>query len=92
MIPDHGPDDDFEFKHDGELYRLPPFRKVKAGVVRKVRKLEGLDAGYTLLELVCDERTLAAIDDMEMSEMDEVLTGWQQQSGIGLGESSGSSS
>lgn len=82
---------DYQFVHGGNTFSLPPFKSIKSGHIRAIRKLAGEDAMYTLLEQVAPEDSLAATDDMTIDELAEVIEGWTQHSGVGLGESSASS-
>lgn len=84
-------DDEFTFTHAGKTYRLPPFNRLKAGTVRKIRKLDDADATFTLLEKIADAKTLAAIDDMDIEELGDVMKAWKTHAGVSLGESDGSS-
>ena len=68
---------------------LPYMDKIKTGVIRKARKLDDTDAMFTIIESVADEATLAAIDDLDTSELNDLAEAWQK--GSPLGESSGSS-
>lgn len=76
---------------NGVEIRLPYLGKLKLGDVRKLRKLDDVDQLFTLLEMYCDEDQLAAIDDLEQEEASEFMSRWQDESGVGLGESKRSS-
>lgn len=84
-------EDLYEFEHNGERYTLPPYKSIKPGLMRRVRKLTDMDATFTILEEIAPKDTLAALDDMTMERFDEVITGWLEHSGITPGESSSSS-
>lgn len=84
--------DKFSFTHNGETYYLPHLKDVKAGVIRKARKAtDDVDRFFIIIEEVCGEDSpeLAAIDDMDGTELRETLGDWAK--GATLGESSGSS-
>lgn len=66
---------------------LPSLSYMKPGLIRKIRRLGDVDAMYTLLELVLDDKALAAIDDMDPDEYAALLEGWREHSGVSLGES-----
>ncbi|WP_037183833.1 hypothetical protein [Rhodococcoides fascians] len=54
---------DFEFTtEDGTKIVLPPFKSVKPGVMRKIRKLDQADQFFTILETVLDNRRQAEMD------------------------------
>ncbi|NIL86513.1 hypothetical protein RhoFasGS6_03917 [Rhodococcus fascians] len=54
---------DFSFTtEDGTKIVLPPFKSVKPGVMRKIRKLDQADQFFTILETVLDNRRQAEID------------------------------
>lgn len=78
----------FEWEHDGETLTLPPASKVKAGVIRKASKAP-TEVGqvFTVIEAIADGNALELIDDMEISELEEMFAAWQKHSGASLGES-----
>jgi hypothetical protein len=83
----------FTFEHNGKTFELPDPNTFKAGALRKSRKgIDPADKMFTLLEEVLgeDSEVLAAIDDMEAEELNEIVNGWLK--GVSLGESSSSSS
>jgi hypothetical protein len=82
----------YQFERGGETYELPAFGSLKSGVIRRIRNMDLGDAFYELLESCTDERTLAAIDDMSMTELGDLLAGWQRQAEVTLGELQRSSS
>lgn len=71
----------------GQELVLPSLRRIKAGKLRKYRKLEGDDYVFTLLEDMCDEDTLAQLDDLDAEEFNQLAEKWASE----MGESSGSS-
>ena len=86
------PDDEvYEFEHNGETYTLPPYKSIKPGLIRRVRKLSDMDATFTILEEMAPPESLAALDDMTQERFDEVIAGWLEHSGVTLGESGSSS-
>lgn len=68
---------------------LPRSDQIKAGVLRKVRHLDEIDAMFAIFEAVVDEDMLACIDDLTLEELNLMAEAWQ--SGAPLGESAGSS-
>lgn len=48
---------------DGTEISLPPFKSVKPGVMRKIRKLDQADQFFTVLETVLDRRRQDQIED-----------------------------
>lgn len=78
-----------EFTVDGKTYVLPTF-VITSGEMRKLRRLNNLDAWYTLLEWKADPELIEASDKLPMQEVLDLLKRWNQ--GLSLGESSGSSS
>lgn len=83
--------DDFEFTHNGETYTLPSFATLKAGLIRRVRNMDKADGLFAVIEEVANEDTLAAVDDMTMTEFGDMLRNWQRHAGVSLGESHSSS-
>lgn len=74
----------FTFEHDGETYSLPSQSAIKTGVARAIRRLKPEDQVFTLLELVADEATLAAIDDMGSDEFADMCQKWEDHSGVSV--------
>lgn len=78
--------DDFVTTIDGTEIRLPSMSFMKPGLVRKIRRLTDIDAIYTLLEELLDDKALAAVDDMDPLDFEQFMKDWRQHSGISLGE------
>lgn len=76
------------FEVEGEKFELPIFT-LTSGEMRRIRKLDNIDALYTLLEERADKRTIAATDKLGFIEASKLFGRWMQ--GLRLGESSGSS-
>jgi hypothetical protein len=77
----------FEFKHDGELFTLPPQSAIKAGLLRKFRTQSDLDMSFSILEAIADPTALAALDDMALDEFNDTLSDWQSHIGASPGKS-----
>lgn len=77
----------FTFTHGGKKVTLPLFSNVPVGALRASRNAtDDMDRAFLILENVLDDKTLAIIDSMSVSEFGEVLTGWT--TGAPVGESS----
>lgn len=76
----------FEFKHDGEVYTLPPASAIKAGMLRRFRKLDDLDIAFSLIEELAEPDALAALDDMPLEEFNQTLSDWQESIGATPGK------
>lgn len=73
----------------GESVTLPRFESVMTfGRARRLRKLDEADQLFTLVEDIADEDTLAVLDKMDTAQTEAFFTGWQEHSGVNLGESS----
>lgn len=70
---------------------LPKFGQIKAGLIRKVRKENTVEQMFSILEAVADEKTLDILDDLDTSELNELMAAWQKDSQVTPGESSASS-
>lgn len=79
--------DDFVREIEGVEVRLPSMAYLKPGLIRKIRNLGNVNAMYTLLETVLDDKALAVLDDMDPEEYDTLLDDWRAHSGVSLGES-----
>jgi hypothetical protein len=76
---------------DGYEVVLPHFNEIKMKVIRATRKLPQADQVFTLLESFLSEEDLAHIDELTREEFTDFQVAWSKESGVGLGESSGSS-
>lgn len=77
---------------DGKKVTLPKFESVMTvGFARKNRHLEQEELGWQILEKAADEKALAVIDDIPLSEFQNLMQAWQEDSSVTVGESSGSS-
>jgi hypothetical protein len=72
----------------GEKITLPYFPNIKGGILRKHRKEEPIDFIFSVLEEVGDKATLAKVDDLEVTDLNDLFEQWQEAT---PGESSGSS-
>jgi hypothetical protein len=76
---------------DGYEIVLPHFNNIKLGIIRATRKLPQADQMFTLLESICTEEDLEHLDDLDRGQFNEFSVAWRDASGVGLGESSASS-
>lgn len=74
---------------DGVEIVLPRMDNIKAGIIRRHRKEEGVDFLFSLLEEISDEEMLAKLDDLDTADLNALAEKWQ--AGATPGESSGSS-
>lgn len=72
----------------GITINLPYRGAITSGLLRRIRRLDGVDAMYTLMEEVLDEDTLAATDTLTLGEVNAMWEAWQEAT---LPESSRSS-
>lgn len=75
----------YTIEHKNKKVTLPSFSELPTGVVRKARKLDADEQMWFVLESILDEKSMAVIDSMTLSEFGEKMTGWTQ--GAPLGES-----
>lgn len=75
----------FTFDIAGEQHTLPPASAITAGMLRRFRKLEDLDAAFSILEEVAAEETLTALDALPLTEFNDILADWQKHIGIDAG-------
>lgn len=77
---------------DGKKITLPKFDSIMTvGFARKNRKMDQAELGWMILEKAADEKTLEVIDDQSLKTFEALMKAWQEDSGISVGESSGSS-
>jgi len=75
----------------GAVLTIPRFKtSVTSGMMRRYRKLDGLDQFYSLMEDILDAEQLAVTDEMSSDGFDAFVTAWQADSGVTLGEPSAS--
>ena len=75
----------YTIEHNNKKVVLPTFTNLPVGVIRKARKMEADEQMWFMLESVLDEKGLAVVDTMSLSEFTEAMNGWTQ--GAPLGES-----
>lgn len=84
----------FSFEHKGEKFTSPPLHEVLSPKwFRHNRKVDGLDAAFTMLEAIFsgDDEAMAAVDDMSWAEVNSLFESLNEAMGATMGESSGSS-
>lgn len=79
----------FHYPTKGGEIVVPHISKIKGGLLRKYRKLDEMDMVFSIIEELVDDDTLALIDDLEQGELEKFMAAWQ--TGVSVGESSGSS-
>lgn len=79
--------EDFVKDVDGTELRFPSLSYLKPGLIRKIRNRSDIDAMYTLLEEVLDEKSLEILDEMDPDAYAELIDEWREHSGVSLGES-----
>jgi len=79
--------DCFSFEHDGETYTLKrTIDHITPGFLRKNRKLDDLDAFFTILEELADDEQLAVIDGMSTPEFGQLNRDFYKHLGAQRGE------
>ena len=77
---------------DGQKITLPKFDSIMTvGFARKNRKMDQAELGWMILEKAADEKTLEVIDTQSLKTFEGLMKAWQEDAGISVGESSGSS-
>ncbi|WP_069166794.1 hypothetical protein [Nocardia altamirensis] len=74
----------------GKAISLPKMENIPFGLIRKLRRESDTEQFFALIEGVAAAKDLALIDAMTQAEVRELMAAWQKDSGIELGESSGS--
>jgi len=80
----------FHYQYDGDNIVIPHVKQLPTGVLRRARKLEGIDQAFTILEDIAADH-IDVIDRMPLSDLEQFLSAWQEASGVSLGESVASS-
>ena len=71
----------------GVKISLPPLDRITAGTIRKYRKLPDLDFMFSMLEEVMDEGSLAALDDLTLTEAEQLFQDWQTNAKVSVPQS-----
>ncbi|MBF6296286.1 hypothetical protein IU459_01860 [Nocardia amamiensis] len=79
--------EDFVHRIGDVEVRLPSLSYLKPGFIRRIRRMNSVDAMYTLIEMSASPAALAVLDDMDPTEYQALLDEWRAHSGVGLGES-----
>ena len=88
---DHVNASTFTFNAESGPVTVPKFKHIMDfGFVRRNRAMDEQDIMMLALEQRCSEQELAAVDRVGIHEIEEFFKQWQKDSGIKLGESSGS--
>nr|DAP03079.1 MAG TPA: hypothetical protein [Caudoviricetes sp.] len=66
---------------------LPKFGQVPFGVIRKSRKMDPEEQFYFMFEELLDEQGLAVLDSLTADQVADLMDSWQNEAGVGLGES-----
>jgi len=75
----------YTVEHNNKKVVLPDFTNLPVGVIRKARKMEADEQMWFMLETVLDDKAMAVIDSMSLSQFTNAMNGWTQ--GAPLGES-----
>ena len=65
---------------------LPHMNKIKAGIVRRHRKEDGVDFIFSVLEEISDTATLEKVDELDAGDCNKLFEAWQE-AGASMGES-----
>ena len=74
----------YQFKHKTKTIELPSFSNIPGGVLRNARSLSDQEQTWFILESVLDEKTLAVLDEVPLSEFAKHMKAWT--GGVALGE------
>lgn len=66
---------------------LPKFGQVPFGVIRKSRNMDPEEQFYFMFEELLDEKGLAVLDSLTADQVADLMDSWQNEAGVGLGES-----
>lgn len=76
----------FEFEQGGKKYRIPLFKDLPTGALRRSRNAtDDLDKAFQIIESVMGENSpeLQAVDQMTISEFGEFVKAWTQGAPVG---------
>lgn len=66
---------------------LPKFGEVPFGIVRRGRHMPPEEQFYFMFEELLSERDLETLDSMTGDQVAALMDAWQDEAGVGLGES-----
>jgi hypothetical protein len=71
----------------GTTISLPPLDSLTAGTIRRHRQKSDLDFMFSLLEEVMDADSLAALDDLTLTEAEQLFQDWQTNAKVSVPQS-----
>ena len=74
----------YQLKHKTKTIELPDFNNIPVGVLRKARNFNEQEQTWFILEFVLDEKALAILDEVPLSEFAKHMKAWT--GGVALGE------
>ncbi len=74
----------YVIEHKGKTIELPDFGTMPTGIIRQARKLDEQDQTWFMLEELLNEKQLAVLDALPVSEFAKHMKAWTE--GISLGE------
>ena len=74
----------YVLKHKNKTIELPTFQDVPVGVLRQARHLNEQEQTWFILEFMLDEKELAILDELPLSEFAKHMKAWT--GGVALGE------
>jgi len=74
----------YKIEYKGKTIELPSFGEMPTGVLRKARHETEANQSWFILEHVLDDKQLAVLDSLPVSEFKKHMTAWT--GGISLGE------
>jgi hypothetical protein len=91
VVPETDASETFEFQWKGDVYTFPKMANVTFDQISLLSGLGDLPGLRTLFEAISPEFAERALGRMSTNEIGAVVTAWQEDSGITLGESTASS-
>jgi hypothetical protein len=76
---------------DGRKVVLKPFKRLPAGVFRKMRDADEMAQTFALLEAGTDAAGLAIVDSLAIEDVNDLFEKWAEASGASPGEPESSS-
>lgn len=74
----------YTIDYKGKTVELPDFGNIPTGVIRKARNVPEQEQTWYILEETLNDKDLAALDALPLSEFAKHMKAWTQ--GVGLGE------
>lgn len=72
---------------DGREVTLKAFDRLPAGIFRKAKNMDEMEATFALIEAATDEAGLEVVDELPIGDLDQLFDAWSDASEASLPQS-----